>query len=483
MNFAKDSHKSQYKQVLASNYATGVIGAILLAALVAAYLFVDYNNTRIQNIEGLRRLSMTATSRTQSLISNIHITLKLLDEWIQCNPDRDPRFDPEFNRLVDVFREQMNHDVDLRMVTEEGKLFYLPSKSMQPLADVSDREYYRAQKDTAGQGIYFANPVISRVTKNWGIPISYKLRKNKHGLLVLFASVEFRILDRIFADIVVNPYCSVTVVREDGLVLERTPFNEYLVGKKYGSPLNAPGYDIVTINIPEKTRRIIFFHKLENLPVYVVVANGYDRWQQDWLYSAAIKAGVGLIICTVFLLLNLRAIRLLRKVNEISVQLVVAARYDSLTELKNRRYFFERVAEEFERAKRYGSSMTLLVIDVDHFKELNDTCGHPEGDSILKQLAIVFNACVRTTDIVGRVGGDEFAILLTNTNLDCAIEVAERIRKGAESLCSHNWKCGVSIGIADWKGSAEAIDSMNKRADMALYRAKDSGRNSIATDE
>lgn len=156
---------------------------------------------------------------------------------------------------------------------------------------------------------------------------------------------------------------------------------------------------------------------------------------------------------------------------------------DRLTGLHNYSYFIDRLDEERQRADRFGSRLSLIMLDIDRFKPFNDTFGHQKGNELLKYMAEVFMAEVRAVDIVSRYGGEEFAILLPNTSHGAAHEVAERIRAGVETSdfasVSGTELCTVSAGVATYPSDAEDDLQLIDRADEALYRAKEGGRNRV----
>ena len=167
---------------------------------------------------------------------------------------------------------------------------------------------------------------------------------------------------------------------------------------------------------------------------------------------------------------------------------------DALTGINNRRFFDQRLLEEISRCKRLQKPISCLFIDVDHFKQFNDNYGHASGDMILKEVASIIRHALRKSDVVGRYGGEEFAILLPDTDYRNAINIAERIRK---SIQKHNYKFDkhqlqvtVSIGIADFQKFADGNKTLDEiavlliaAADSALYKAKQAGRNCIAINE
>jgi diguanylate cyclase (GGDEF)-like protein len=154
---------------------------------------------------------------------------------------------------------------------------------------------------------------------------------------------------------------------------------------------------------------------------------------------------------------------------------------DPLTGLYNRRHFLGALDAEWSRFQRYYRSVSVLMLDIDHFKSVNDRYGHAVGDEAIKAVAAACNEGKRKSDLVGRVGGEEFAVLLPETSLSRAKLVAERIRKRAMAirLNAHQAQFGVtvSIGIAEATVSMSGIDALMAAADHALYQAKAEGRN------
>ena len=164
-------------------------------------------------------------------------------------------------------------------------------------------------------------------------------------------------------------------------------------------------------------------------------------------------------------------------------QLVELATTDSLTGLRNRRYFMETASQEFERARRYQTPLSLLMLDADHFKSINDRYGHPVGDEALKALAEHGRRQLREVDLFARMGGEEFAILLPQTDFTAARAVAERLRQTiAEQLVTAEGNLvhfTVSIGLAQLEASTTNLDDLLRQADAALYQAKENGRNRV----
>jgi diguanylate cyclase (GGDEF)-like protein len=160
---------------------------------------------------------------------------------------------------------------------------------------------------------------------------------------------------------------------------------------------------------------------------------------------------------------------------------------DSLTGVLNRRSFLAAAEREMARFKRHGHVFSLLIIDLDHFKDLNDTHGHPAGDHALRGFTDLVKRIGRGADIFGRLGGEEFGLLMPETTLADARLAAERLRRHVQALelsLEGRWlKVTLSGGLVQVTPADANFDSLMRRADQALYRAKDAGRNQIDSAE
>jgi diguanylate cyclase (GGDEF)-like protein len=157
---------------------------------------------------------------------------------------------------------------------------------------------------------------------------------------------------------------------------------------------------------------------------------------------------------------------------------------DTLTGALNRRRFLERGADEFTRGRRYQRPLSVLMLDIDHFKRVNDNYGHGVGDEAIRMTVRCSQATLRTSDFIGRLGGEEFAIVLPETSALNAFTAAERVREAiAEEALSVSatevLKLTVSIGLSWLDPSDEGIETLLAKSDVALYRAKNGGRNRV----
>jgi len=210
---------------------------------------------------------------------------------------------------------------------------------------------------------------------------------------------------------------------------------------------------------------IIFPLKGKTVLLGYLVIKGADEHDQDKI----------MILVNQFALV-LRRIYLYREVERLAIT-------DSLTQAFTRRYILERFEEEIQRARVKNSKLSLLMLDVDFFKRVNDRYGHLVGDSVLRRVARQVLENIREIDIFGRYGGEEFCIILPETGSDAASYVADRVRKAIEEQWVEAYdtrvKVTVSIGVSSFPTDGKNTSTLIDKADWALYRAKKKGRNQI----
>jgi diguanylate cyclase (GGDEF)-like protein len=204
--------------------------------------------------------------------------------------------------------------------------------------------------------------------------------------------------------------------------------------------------------------------------------NGAGRWL-PWLAIAAL-AVAGLAIIVLITRLQGRRAQLVR----LNTELAQLAAIDPLTGLRNRRAIGEYLYDAVSAARRHDHSLSVLVVDIDHFKSINDTLGHRSGDAVLEHTARILDGALRTEDAIGRWGGEEFLVVLPNTDEEGALGATERLREALardqpEEARSHRLPVTITIGVAEWHH--DEMDELVSRADSALYLGKAAGRDTV----
>ena len=239
-----------------------------------------------------------------------------------------------------------------------------------------------------------------------------------------------------------------------------------------------------TDGLGDGVQRLYGMRKIEALPFFVVYGIADEEWLAGWRRQLVNEVLTVMLICFMAVAM-LRVYHTQLRQEERLQQL---ANTDPLTGVANRRYFLEHSALELKKARRALQDLALLIIDIDHFKPINDTYGHAVGDRAVMRFAGICKRMVRDVDLLGRFGGDEFIVLLPATGIKEALQVAERLRSAVESDTVLR-DSGVaiqmtsSIGAAIIPADAPDISAALAKADAALYRAKQNGRNRVENGE
>lgn len=178
------------------------------------------------------------------------------------------------------------------------------------------------------------------------------------------------------------------------------------------------------------------------------------------------------------------AFRLTREMEQAHNISTRAAQTDELTGLNNRRAFFEHAQQLYNHCKSHRLPLCVVMLDMDHFKHINDTYGHQVGDQVLRQMGVVISKSFRATDVYGRLGGEEFAVLLPDTSIEVALDIAEQVTRSIAGSMTGPVHCiTASLGVASMEAGDPDLHSVMNNADKALYRAKARGRNQVAVSE
>lgn len=232
----------------------------------------------------------------------------------------------------------------------------------------------------------------------------------------------------------------------------------------------APTFARVLAMVVTASMSAIQWMRLLTSFIWPVGENVFETAPHHLLYVTS------LVFCILLLSISL----VLMATERLRTELEHLAMHDSLTNALTRRHMNEAFEKELERCRRHGRSMALLLMDLDHFKSINDSYGHQAGDRVLVDFVIMVNALLRRPDQLGRFGGEEFMALLPDTTLDEAVLVADRIREAC-ALAEQTPRFTVSIGVTTNRHDNDTVDTLLTRADAALYRAKDQGRNRTET--
>lgn len=371
----------------------------------------------------------------------------------------------------------------------------------------ADRDYFGMAR-REGEGRQFA---VGRTSKTPGIFYSAAVLRNGAFLGVVAVKIDGARLSRMMTEktsFITDEYGVIVISDDDDLRMKIVP--DATVSQlapadrlsRYSReqfetvdirPMNVGGF--MLRHFPGQEFPMVSAvqdHQSDILKIWVfrgVTELSRLRYEGIWLYVVLLIGG-GLLIASVMAavvhFLHGRSQRVeIARVNgelvKLNEELQIQARFDALTGLVNRRHFLERLDGELHRSARFGLPCSLAILDIDHFKSVNDQFGHAAGDAVLRAFAQTVGKCLRSSDLAARFGGEEFAVLMPQTSVDGATELAERIRVAVQNAPVSRegdvLRVSVSIGVAQWSG--ENPEQLVARADNAMYAAKSAGRNQV----
>ncbi|PLK49087.1 sensor domain-containing diguanylate cyclase [Uliginosibacterium sp. TH139] len=434
--------------------------------------------------------------------------------------------------------------VSLRIVDAQGVVRYGRGVPAEGSVDVSDRSYFAEARNDPADRLIVHGPFLARISKAWVIVLARRLSKPDGSFAgVLYANLGCSYFESILSLASLGPNGAATIRTTDLALVHRFPDTRNAVGSKDVSAqlreviaARPQGGEYLATTKLDGVERSNAYRRVERYPFYVIVGQATDDYLRAWRLSVLVISSLASLTLLVAWFATFRVYRsqirlnediaqrtrigealeriiaeraqlyaelerrkdaleeanatLEQKVEERTLELSKAnqalerfARRDTLTRLGNRLAADEHLHEEFLRMKRSGLAYSVLLIDIDHFKRVNDQFGHEQGDKVLRHVAHTLNHSCRVTDFLARFGGEEFLVILPATAPLQAALVAEKMRQTlAEARIEPVGQITVSIGVAAAWPSDEDENAAVRQADENLYRAKTEGRNRVAED-
>lgn len=488
------------------------ISLVVLACLTAA-LVLAWSLLHARELE-LDRARIAASNTTLTLANQASSSFNVADSVLVSLVDKieaEGWSELNVDRLRTQMAKQMAHLPALQglfVYDETGRWIANSSARKFDGRNNSDRAYFQYHKHSRDRGVHIGSPIIGRTSGAWVLPVSRRIEHPDGSFAgVALATVRIDFYRRIYEGLDLGPGGEVMMTIDDGTLLLRSPFDARELGRNIASSpvflLQAKqGFATQTIDAVIDGRARIYSHaRIGVYPVGITLLQDQHAVLAGWRHSA-VFAGLALLLLVVgLLLLGRHVVRQLALREQLERELLstkahletantalsTMAYIDGLTELFNRRYYEQALQREVGRASRNGSSIAVLMLDVDFFKKYNDRYGHQAGDVTLKAVArSIQRGLRRSGDLAARYGGEEFVVILPDTDLAGAREVAETIRVAVQACAipHEDAPLGVvtlSVGMcAAVPQSGEGGAALVARADAALYRAKAAGRNCSA---
>lgn len=473
------------------------LAALVATAVAAVWLLIGIwvvmQKVRVMESghRELAQLTRAVALHTDGVFRSAETAVRALALMAAAFPKTDPRTDLRFLALVDELRTANDRLLDLRLLGIDGKVFAIPMPGGKAAADDSGRPYFMQTRDMTGRSLLIGEPILDPARNRREIPLTWRLESPVAGIIAVGAFVDLDRLAVLHERMRLKPDGSIVTMRLDGVVLSDTSKKDSLLGKSLREAPNfSKTYGVSRFgsfetdgSIRGGAARLVSFERLQRYAATVLVSQSQDDVLAAWrVRRTLVLAGGGamtlaLLILAVFLQRTLRD----RRVAERAMRTLAAT--DSLTGVANRRALLEIAKRDFSRARRYSRPLSLLALDIDHFKRLNDRHGHAAGDLVLLECARMWNSALREQDLLGRTGGEEFCVILPETPSEVAVQIAERLCKSTAQMSfpglPGDVTVSVSIGVAELESADTLFAEVMSRADRALYEAKAKGRNRV----
>ena len=499
LNVASRSRTGRYDRLIDSLLLPRAI------VLVCVILLAGLNSLIVQQVvegrkEALVRGDEAQTLQHRALLSQIQQTLNLYEYVVSDLAGRrdTPALNDELGRLVALDAKLL----DLLVLSRDGRIQHWSGKGPPP--EVADREYFTALRDDPLRRLYIGPVRSSRAHPDrWFFSLSRPVRALDGSLdSVIVAIIDLSVFNRDLAEALAVEGAGLGIIKTDGHVITRLPIvTDRPMEERVKLPADLPPVGSSpgmlkreSVSPFDKALRRQTWTYLPDHELWVITSITRDRMLSLWWSGVkdAIPLWVALNLVLIagalaMLAASRRNLRNMRALQDLTARLETQASVDPLTGAYNRRQFDVLADLELKRTRRHGGNVSLLVLDIDFFKKINDEWGHPEGDKVLHAVVQVIRGRLRSTDILARFGGEEFIVLMPHTDLEQAQIVAETLR---QCIAEAHTQPGLaqprpvtaSFGVATLRPDETRLSDLIRRADIALYEAKRKGRNRVEVD-
>lgn len=483
--------------VVTAGVALAII--FLINAFLTTYLLRE--NTIKDKSDELANLTFILSEHASQTIFSANAALESVLDIVELSKIESEKAFVEFASKKEQFelllaKTKSNAIIDVStFVDSHGKVINFSRAYPPPNIDLSDRDYFIFLSKNNYEKTYFSAPVQNKGNGKWVFYLARRVN-NSHGqfLGLVLVGVSVEIFSSLYEQVGINlgEGSSISLFRDDNMLLTRWPFVNHAIGTintnqliqsslnstKRGGVILTDAPSVYSRNQPAE--RMVSFRAVSGYPFVVGSIMSKDLYLANWYKSLS-----GVLITTGFTLVTLIAgILLFLHIYRKNARVSFMAHHDVLTELPNRILIADRLVVSLENAKQQKTKFAVMFIDLDNLKTINDSHSHNAGDFALKEVASRMRSCIRKSDTLGRIGGDEFVLILPNIESETdVLQVAEKIRHVISSPIlfeGARLSTSASIGIALFPDHGDNEADLMSNADMAMYEAKNSGKNNIS---
>ncbi|BEV71334.1 hypothetical protein THUN1379_08160 [Paludibacterium sp. THUN1379] len=493
---------------------------LAVAAILAGWVWVHQFRTFSEQDNAIdqQRILQKTSQQVNQLAREVKLALGLADSIMAHHPDHDPRTDPLIQSMARQFHDETNGMITLRVLDRQNQITFPREKINGPLHPGPPTAFFQWLRKKPVGSVSFSNPVFNSETRQWNVIAGRLLQHQSHGIDIVYVAFDMNSMTNALGLTGPGPDMAIQLTGTDGTVLAHWPASPGLIGKNIKNSLlmqaasQQSAGQISNLEDTEGETFTSFMHD-PNHPLILSVSTPRQAVEEP----IADERQRIILAVTIFILTEVAAIgwinqllgklrqrqqrlesELVDKIEHVTAldrhaaQLESAkstlerlSQTDPLTSLYNRRHFMDVLAQWLRRYAGDGQTFCMVYLDIDHFKAINDQHGHAIGDEVLIKVASLLQTQIRPGDLVARIGGEEFGLLLPETSIPQAVSAMERIRQalGAHTFDSSagalhiTFSAGVSL-----VRPGDSTASLMQRADQALYQAKTQGRNRVLSE-
>lgn len=486
MNSLHEAQKSKGHTALVVLVASGLTLATL--ALVVAMACSSYRSTLDAGRQNARFISSLVAGQMDMVLLDVENSLAETARFLALTQHLPQREQNEQLREALGFIQRKKEYIHTMFITDaHGQVVNWTGPGVAP--DISDRDYIVAHQGK-DPGVFIGKPIYSRLRpKTWIFGVSLGLRDRQGQLThVVGAVVALLPLREIFDSVDMPQGTHLMVTDMDGRIYLHTPNQEQNVGRtvpeiKKNALRGMQSSTFTGLSTVDHAEVVAGDTRISRYPLLAFASFPREMVLGPWKKHAMVYGGASIVLVLVVAALSTLLVLGQIRLNRQSRALAMAASTDMLTGALNRRAFMESASREFARVCRYGGHLSCIMIDLDHFKRINDTYGHAAGDLILSSSARYIASRLREPDLFCRYGGEEFVILLPGTDQGGGVTLAEELRAGLSGLAlkfgDAQLSLTASFGVAEIHAQCSTLEHLLSLADQALYQAKENGRDKV----
>lgn len=453
-----------------------VAGLTVLHTLEVRELYLSQAESRAQI------LADVTTSDVEGILTGVDNIFFGINELISRRQQL-AGFERQLDNSLAAWYRANPYLMDLLVLNPQGVISHWTGSGDPP--SVLDREYVTHHLENPNsRETFIGRPKRSKVHYDkWFFAMSRSYTDAENNLThILVAVIEIEQLYKSLFSRIQQQGVTTLLLNSEGDIYLRIPEHEKYVGQQAGKEeerrFDADGRLTLRVLSPlDNTRLVVGMKKSSRYPLVAIASLSEAQLLERWRYEALINFSAALLSLTFLLLLIYQLFLQQRHLFQLST-------HDGMTTLYNRSGFMELAEKEYARSVRYQLPLALVMADIDDFKQVNDTFGHKAGDEVLRGVAQELIANGRGSDVISRYGGEEFMVMLVNTDYEDAAQVAEKLRQVVEGLVFDEFQLSVtmSFGVTQLDAEDMGLDAMLRRVDQALYVSKQAGKNRVSVE-